>query len=137
MSYIALFFSAFLAATILPFSSEAALLGALALNLDTTLILISASLGNVLAITLNYFLGLYFSEKVDHKLSSSKSGVKAKKLFEKYGLYSLFLTPLPIIGDPLTLLAGIMRINFITFFIISATLRVLRYILIIIIYIQT
>ncbi|MEA1915945.1 MAG: VTT domain-containing protein [Campylobacterota bacterium] len=128
----ALFVSAFLAATILPFSSEAALLAVLNFNVNPLYALIVASLGNVLAITCNYFLGYFFS----HKVSSSKSSMKAKKLFEKYGLYSLFLTPLPIIGDPLTIIAGIFRINFAKFFLISATLRILRYILIIFLYNQ-
>jgi membrane protein YqaA with SNARE-associated domain len=89
--------------------------------------LIYASCGNVLAIILNYFLGYLLYEKTKTKLLSSKMGVKAYGYGHKYGYYALLLSWLPIIGDPLTLVAGIVRVKFVWFVLIAGTLRVARY----------
>jgi len=86
-----------------------------------------ASLGNLLAITVNYFLGTFFYSKTKIKLKSSKSGRRAILFGKKYGYYSLLLSWLPIIGDPLTLVAGVFRLNFIWFILIAGALRVGRY----------
>ena len=127
---LALFFAAFLAATILPFSSEVAFVAALSSDMNVSLALISASLGNVLAVIVNYFLGFWLYEKMHQKLESSKVGDKALKLGHRYGYAALPLTVLPIIGDPLTIVAGIVRLNFMWFILIAALLRVGRYYLI-------
>lgn len=89
--------------------------------------LVYASLGNVLAIILNYFLGYLLYEKTKTKLLSSKVGAKAYEHGHKYGHYALFLSWLPIIGDPLTLVAGLVRVRFVWFVLIAGTLRVARY----------
>jgi len=127
MAEIALFLSAFLAATILPFSSEATFLLALSNDMPLINAMISASSGNVLAIILNYFLGYFLYEKTKTKLLSSKMGVKSLEYGHKYGYYALLLSWLPIIGDPLTLVAGLLRLKFVWFVIIAGTLRVARY----------
>ena len=123
----ALFFSAFLAATILPFSSELAFLTALANDMPLYNALLFASSGNILAICFNYLLGYLLYEKTHSKLESSKIGKKALSYGHKHGLWALFLSWLPIIGDPITLVAGLFRLNFLYFFLISASLRFLRY----------
>ena len=125
-----LFLLAFLAATILPFSSEAAFGGALYSGMNPALALGVASLGNVLAIILNYFLGLWLREHFNMKLQASRSGRKALAFSHKYGLWALLLSPLPIIGDPITLAAGIARLNFWIFLMVAGGLRVGRYVLI-------
>jgi len=127
MSEIALFLSAFLAATILPFSSEVAFLTALANDMPMLTALFFASSGNILAIVFNYFLGYLLYEKTHSKLEKSKIGNNALKYGHKYGYGALFLSWLPIIGDPITLVAGLLRLNFLYFFLISASLRFLRY----------
>ncbi len=127
MSEIALFFSAFLAATILPFSSEVAFVAALANDMPKSTALIFASSGNVLAIILNYWLGFWLYEKTKAKLESSKIGLKSYNYGHKYGYYALALSWLPIIGDPLTLVAGLVRLKFVWFVLIAGFLRVLRY----------
>ncbi|MCF6309811.1 MAG: DedA family protein [Sulfurimonas sp.] len=127
MSEIALFFSAFLAATILPFSSEVAFVLAIENDMPILNALLSASSGNVLAIILNYFLGLLLYEKTKTKLLSSSMGTKAYTYGHKYGYYALILSWLPIIGDPLTLVAGLVRLKFVWFVLIAGSLRVLRY----------
>ena len=132
MIYLSLFFTSFLAATILPFSSEAALIAALQSDADRTLLLLYASLGNVLAVILNYFLGYFLYEKMHNRLHASKSGKKAYILGQRYGYLALLLSWLPVIGDPLTIVAGVLRLNFWYFLLMAGSLRVLRYYLLII-----
>jgi len=123
---LSLFFSSFLAATILPFSSEAALYAALEMGLSKQSGVLIASLGNVSAIIVNYYLGYFLYEKMKLKLQNSK----AYRLTKRYGVWSLFFSFLPIIGDPITIIAGIFRINFLLFIFIAGMLRVVRYIII-------
>lgn len=122
-----LFFTAFLAATLLPFSSEAALVAALAAGMDKTVALVSASAGNLLAVSFNYLLGYLLYEKSHARLERSKAGRLALRYGHTYGYWALLLSWLPIIGDPLTLVAGLVRLNPIWFFVIAGTLRVVRY----------
>lgn len=127
MSEIALFFSAFLAATILPFSSEVAFVAALSSDMSKSTALLFASSGNILAIVLNYFLGFLLYEKTKAKLLSSSMGTKVYRHGHSYGYYALLLSWLPVIGDPLTLVAGLVRLKFVWFVLIAGSLRVLRY----------
>lgn len=127
MQEIALFISAFLAATILPFSSEIAFLFALENEMPKYTALFFASSGNILGIILNYFLGFWLYEKTKDKLHLSKIGRKSYILGKKYGYYTLLLTWIPIIGDPLTLVAGVLRLNFIVFLVLAGFMRILRY----------
>ena len=123
-----LFISAFLAATILPFSSEVALFGAVEAGLDKHTALLVASVGNILAIVFNYYLGYFLYEKTKEKLLKSKAGQKALHVGHNFGYIALLLSWLPIIGDPLTLVAGMVRLNFFYFLVIAGFLRVARYI---------
>ena len=127
MPELALFVSAFLAATLLPFSSEAAFVLALSKDMPITNAMLAASSGNILAIILNYFLGYFLYEKTKTKLFTSKLGNKSYSLGHRYGYIALLLSWLPLIGDPLTLVAGLLRLRFIYFVLIAGTLRVGRY----------
>ena len=89
--------------------------------------LIFASSGNILAIILNYFLGYLLYEKTKSKLLSSTIGRKSYEWGHNYGYLALTLSWLPIIGDPLTLVAGVLRLKFVWFVIITGGLRVARY----------
>ena len=127
MAEVALFISAFLAATILPFSSEVAFVAAIKNDMPILNAMLVASSGNVLAIILNYYLGYFLYEKTKSKLFKSKIGKNAFIYGHKYGYFALFLSWLPLIGDPLTLVAGLVRLNFIWFVLIAGSLRVVRY----------
>ena len=127
MAELALFFTAFMAATVLSFSSEAAFLVAISNDMPTLNALIFASSGNILAIMFNYYLGYFLYTQTKTKLLSSTLGKKAFMFGHKYGYSALFLSWLPIIGDPLTIVAGLVRLQFVWFVIIAGTLRVLRY----------
>jgi len=122
-----LFLSAFLAATLLPFSSEAALIAALAAGMDPATALTAASAGNLLAVSVNYALGYWLYEKSHAKLERSKTGRRALEAGHRYGYAALLLSWLPLIGDPLTLVAGLVRLNFYGFMLIAGGLRIGRY----------
>ena len=127
MAELALFFSAFLAATIVPFSSEVIFLTALTNDMPFLTAITVASSGNILAIIANYWFGYWLYDKTKDKLKSSKSGQWSLDYGHKYGYFILAFSWLPVIGDPLTLVAGVLRLNFIWFVIIAGSLRVARY----------
>ncbi len=116
-----------MAATILPFSSEVALVLAIENGMSKEIALVVASCGNILAIIFNYFLGLLLYQKTKTKLLSSKVGRKAYIYGHRYGFIALLFSWLPIIGDPLTLVAGLVRLNFVWFVLIAGLLRITRY----------
>lgn len=89
--------------------------------------LVFASSGNILAIILNYFLGLFLYEKTKLKLEKSKIGNKSLAIGHSYGYYALLFSWFPIIGDPLTLVAGLVRLKFVWFVLIAGSLRIVRY----------
>lgn len=117
-----------MAATILPFSSEVAFIAALKNDMPVFNALVFASSGNVLAIIVNYYLGFFLYEKMHTKLEKSKVGKKSLHYGHRYGYSALVLSWLPIIGDPLTIVAGLVRLKFLYFLIIAGTLRVIRYV---------
>jgi len=124
---LALFLTAFAAATILPFSSEAAVVAAILGGLEPAAVLVWASAGNCLACLLNYFLGYLFHDKSRLKLRQSRFGRKSMIWVRKYGLWSLLLSWAPLIGDPLTIVAGLFRLPLIPFVLIVFSLRIGRY----------
>ena len=111
----------------LPFSSEVAFVAALESGMDGFDALVFASFGNVLAIVVNYMLGRWLYEKTKQKLKSSKTGRLSLLYGHRYGYWALFLSWLPLIGDPITLVAGVVRLRFVWFVLIAGGLRVLRY----------
>ena len=130
MIYLSLFFVAFLSGSLLPMGSEALVVYDLKEGYNPTLIVIFASLGNTLGAVLNYFLGLKGEEFLEKRgYLNSKKLSKAKERFKKYGAFALLLSPLPIIGDPLTFVAGILKYNFKKFLLIVGIAKSIRYIL--------
>ena len=133
MIYLSLFIISFLAATILPFSSELTLAGLVATsNYDNLLLLIVASLGNVLGSVVNWILGFYSRNLSKKKWFPFKDEQveKSSKWFNKYGRWSLLFAWVPIIGDPLTLAAGLLRVKFLEFLILVTIGKVSRYLII-------
>jgi len=127
---IGLFLSALLAATILPFSSEAVLATMLAADLgDAWLLWGVASAGNILGALVNWWLGGYCLHWQDRPWFPFKPNQldKAHQWFERYGVWSLLLAWVPIIGDPLTFAAGFLRINVLVFLVLVGIGKAGRY----------
>jgi membrane protein YqaA with SNARE-associated domain len=132
--YLSLFFISFLAATILPFSSELTLAGLISTsNYDNLLLLIIASFGNVLGSVVNWGLGFYSRNLTTKKwfLFKETQIERSSKWFSKFGKWSLLFAWVPILGDPLTLVAGLLRVRFLDFIILVAIGKVSRYLVII------
>ena len=133
MIYLSLFAISFLAATILPFSSELTLVGLIATsNYDNLLLLIVASFGNVLGSVVNWALGFYSRNFTTKKWFpfKDKQIENSSKWFNKLGKWSLLFAWVPVIGDPLTLVAGLFRVKFIEFVILVTIGKFSRYFLI-------
>ena len=131
MIYLSLFAISFLAATILPFSSELTLAGLIATSdYDNLLLLIVASFGNVLGSVVNWALGSYSRNLTTKKWFPFKETQieRSSKWFRKFGKWSLLFAWVPVVGDPLTLVAGILRVKFIDFIILVGIGKVSRYI---------
>ena len=133
MIYLSLFFISFLAATILPFSSELSLAGLISTsNFNNPLLLIAASLGNILGSVVNWFIGFYSRNLTTKKWFPFKETQieRSSKWLSKFGKWSLLFTWVPIVGDPLTFVAGLLRVRFLDFIILVAIGKVSRYLII-------
>lgn len=132
-AYFSLFAAAFLAATIFPAQSEALLLALIVGGSHSVgwLVLV-ATLGNTLGSVLNWWLGRYLHHFRHRRWFpvSEKTLNAAEQRFQKYGLWSLLLSWVPIIGDPLTVVAGLLRVPFWTFLFLVGVAKGMRYLLI-------
>lgn len=129
-SYLSLFISAFLAATLLPVSSEILLATLLkTTHSSAVLLFIAATLGNTLGSCVNWYLGRYLERFKDKKWFpvSEQQLNRARQAFNRYGYYSLLLSWVPIIGDPLTVIAGFLRMPFLLFVLIVLIAKSTRY----------
>ena len=128
-----LFLSSFLAATLLPLSSEF-VLGVLVLaGVSPVSAVCVASLGNVLGALTNYGLGYgvrvglltRWFPKLEHDHS------RAEALMRKMGIWALCFTWVPVIGDPIALAAGALKIRFLWFIVLVSISKTLRYVLLV------
>lgn len=125
-----LFLSSLIAATLFPAGSEAALLAICAkVDVAVWILLFVASVGNVLGACISYGLGAYMLHYQDRKWFPMKQDKveKYKKFYEKWGVWSLLLAWVPIIGDPLTFLAGVFKAARLPFLIMVSIGKVGRY----------
>ena len=128
--YLGLFGAAFLSATVFPFQSEVILFGMLmAEHYQIALLVLVASVGNILGSCVNWFLGRFIAHFEDRRwfpLSKDKV-VRAEGWYRHYGRWSLLLSWVPIIGDPLTIVAGVLREPFPVFLALVAIAKTARY----------
>lgn len=131
MSYFTLFITAFLAGSLFPAQSEALLITLLSQHRYTIeLLILCASLGNILGSCFNWYIGTQL-QHFQHKKwfpFSPRQIQKAEHHYQKYGYFSLLFSWLPIIGDPLTLIAGILKEHFIRFLLLVSIAKTGRYI---------
>lgn len=129
-AYSGLFLTAFGAATILPLQSEAALVGLLLTDAYTAAsLLLTATAGNVLGAIVNWWLGRgleRFRNRAWFPVSAATLD-RATRQYRRFGRWSLLFSWLPIIGDPLTIVAGMLREPLASFVIIVALAKAGRY----------
>jgi len=132
--YLSLFISAFAAATILPAQSEALLAYQVSISPDAVVQLVAiATLGNVLGATFNWCLGR-LTENLRAKKwfpVNEKQLQKAERFYGRYGRYSLLLSWVPIIGDPITIVAGILREPLLSFVLLVTIAKCARYVFVV------
>lgn len=130
LAHLTLALSAFLSSTLLPGTSEVALLGALAQWPGNTLSLLAvATLANTAGSLVNYGLGrgaVHLANWHWFRVPREKLD-KATVLYNRFGLWSLLFAWLPIVGDPLTLAAGLLRVRVLPFLLLVAAGKLARY----------
>ncbi len=129
-SYIGLFISAFLAATVLPFYSEVVLFALLRAGGDPLILVMVASLGNTLGAVVNWYLGKFLLHYQDRRWFYIKPEqlTRAQNWYSRYGYWSLLLAWLPIGGDALTFIAGIMKVRLWIFLVLVGAGKTARYV---------
>jgi membrane protein YqaA with SNARE-associated domain len=128
MDYLALFVSAFVAATLLPLASEAPLLLIVRARGDVVLPVAVASAGNVLGACTTYALarGVIRWGGAGAEAAAAKPR-RAVDLVQRYGAPALLLSWVPVIGDGIVLVAGVARMPFVRFLVYTTVGKVLRY----------
>ena len=127
--YLGLFGAAFVAATLLPFYSELALVGLLAAGYDAGPLWFWATAGNTLGAVVNYVLGrwlMHWEDRPWFPFNRSRLG-PAERWYARWGIWSLLLAWLPVGGDALTFIAGLMRAPFWLFCVLTAAGKGGRY----------
>ena len=131
--YISLFFTSFLASTVLPLGSEGLVAYMAGIGHSPVLIIIIASIGNFLGSLTTYYVGLMGEKTILSRYINEKDEkiAKARDLFNRYGTPVLFFSWLPVIGDVLALFAGMAKtdIHKFTLFVFSG--KFARYIFVV------
>ena len=127
--YGGLFLAAFTAATLLPAQSEILVVGLLLTDHAPWLVLAVASVGNVLGSVVNWFLGRGLERLRTRRWFpvSPAALARAEGWYRRYGRWSLLLAWAPIIGDPLTVVAGVLRETFWVFLLLVSVAKIGRY----------
>jgi membrane protein YqaA with SNARE-associated domain len=128
--YVSLFFVSFLASTLLPLGSEWLLVMMLTGGYDPIYSVVTATIGNYMGAVATYIIGIsggsWLIEKVMRVTVQQQEN--ARKYYRRFGVYSLLFSWVPLVGDPLCLVAGILKINFGLFSLLVAFGKLSRYI---------
>ena len=130
--YVGMFISAFLAGTVLPFSSEAVLLACIALGLDPVLSVVSTTAGNALGGLTCFYIGrLGKTQWISKYLGvSNKDLSRAERFIHGKGSWSALFSFLPVIGDALLVALGLMRARVVPVTVAMTVGKLVRYVLI-------
>ena len=132
LGYPGLLLASFLAATILPLSSEVVLSVLLLNGLSPALLITVATIGNVLGSFTNYAVGYWGGGLYARKVLkiSEQEFARSEQRFRKYGVVSLLFAWVPVIGDPLTVIAGVLRVRLLWFFLLVTAGKLTLYIVV-------
>lgn len=127
--YLSLFLVSFAAATLLPAYSEVVFVGLLTAGYEPWLLWAWATAGNTLGAVVNWALGRYLLHFRDRRWFPFRTGTldRAQNWFQRYGVWSLLLSWAPVGGDALTFVAGVMRVRFDVFVLLTAAGKGARY----------
>lgn len=126
-----LFLAALAAATVLPMQSEAALVALLVAGAHPAWLLVAiAGLGNVLGSVVNWLIGRGIERFRDRRWFPVKPAAldRAQGWYRRYGKWSLLLSWAPVVGDPLTVVAGLAREPLPVFLALVTVAKVGRYV---------
>ena len=131
--YLGLFLNALVAATLLPALSEVTFASMLASGSgEPALLFLAATSGNVLGSVINWWLGLKLLSFKDRRWFpfSDRDLDRGHRLFSRFGYPALLFAWLPVIGDPITLVAGILKVRFLPFIVLVTIGKAARYALV-------
>lgn len=124
----ALFGSALLSSTLFPGGSEALLLVRLHQGADPVAAVLTATAGNVLGSLITYAMGRFGREAVQRRSEKSDQHIaRAERWFKRFGRPSLLFAWLPVVGDPLCLVAGVLRVGVPVFLLLVTAGKLGRY----------
>ena len=128
--YVTLFFMSFLASTLLPLGSEWLLVMMLTSGYDPLSTVATATVGNYLGAVVTYLIGIAGGSWLIERVLrvSPEQQERAHSYYRRYGAFSLLFSWLPIVGDPLCLVGGMLRVNFGLFSLLVAAGKLIRYI---------
>lgn len=131
--YAGLFVVSFLAATLIPLGSEVFVTLMIMSGYNLLPVFLVATLGNTLGSVCNYYVGKYGGSFFLSRYikPDSEKREKAERLYSRWGAPVLFFAWLPVVGDPLTVVAGIFNLNLYRFVLWVASGKAFRYIVVI------
>jgi membrane protein YqaA with SNARE-associated domain len=127
--YFTLFTVSFLASTLLPLGSEWLLVMMLVSGYEPFSTVMVATFGNYLGAVTTYLIGMFGGVWLVEKVLrvSAEQEERARDYYRRYGVFSLLFSWLPIVGDPLCMVGGVLRINFWLFTLLVASGKFVRY----------
>lgn len=127
--FYSLFLLSFLASTLLPLGSEWLVVAMLLSRSDPFAVVAVATAGNYLGALSTYWIGIYGGEFLKRRVlrMDDRSMGRAERFYRRFGSYSLFLSFLPVIGDPLCLIGGVLRVGFLRFSLLVLSGKFARY----------
>jgi len=136
--YPALFLLSFLAATLVPLGSEWLLVVLLLKGFDPALSVSLAALGNTLGAMTTYAVGLWGGPFLIDRVLRIDEAVRkrAEGVYARYGCWSLLLSWLPVFGDPLCLVGGVLRVGVVPFVALVGGGKLARYLVVALLVLQ-
>lgn len=127
--FYSLFLLSFLASTLIPLGSEWLLVTMLLSKSEPCMVVAVATVGNYLGALSTYWIGLYGGDFLTRRVlrMDEESTTKAEKFYARFGSYSLLFSFLPVVGDPLCLVGGMLRVRFLRFSLLVFSGKLARY----------